>query len=204
MGNTRGSVSLYRRKIDDQGNYLPFPGYTIVAHAAHPLSKVFTDLVDYLSRSELRHYYSFLPARSYHVTINPLENVHDEHRTLLQEEQRRLKGENTSLICTVDRLICSKVISLEVHFDERNEHFDATINRVRSHALQQANILHGYKLAWHLTLAHQYKTIEDADVEKRIETIIEEIPPSSHFPFDIPLDSIRICRYEDMTEFRPI
>jgi hypothetical protein len=204
MGNTKKSMSLYRRKIDDQGNYLPFPGYTIVTHAVHPLPKVFTNLVDYLSQSELRHYYSFLPARSYHVTINPLENVHDEHQTLLQEEQRRLKDDNTSLICTVDQLICAKAIHLEVHFDERNAHFEATINRVRSHELQQANILHGYKRAWHLTLAYQYKNIESTDAENRIKTIIEQIPSSSHFPFDIQLDSIRICRYEDMTEFRPI
>ena len=92
MGNTNTAMTLYRRKIDIQGNYLPFPGYTIVAHAKHPLPKQLTDLLNSLTSSELKNYYSFLPNTSYHVTINPLEGVQNEHQSLLVEAQRKLKG----------------------------------------------------------------------------------------------------------------
>ena len=205
MGNTNTNIPLYRRKIDAQGNYLPFPGYTIVSHAIHPLPKPLTDLVNYLSSSELRNYYSFLPATSYHVTINPLENVQDEHKTLLQNEQRKLKEQDTSTICTTKKLICSKVILIEVEFkDDDNQTSENIIKNVRSNELQEAKILHNYALSWHLTLAYQFKDIETNEIKTRLNEIIKNLPQSSSFPFDIPLDHIRICYYNDMTKFTPI
>jgi hypothetical protein len=205
MGNRNTNIPLYRRKIDTQGNYLPFPGYTIVSHAIHPLPKLLTDLVNYLSSSELRNYYSFLPATSYHVTINPLENVQNEHKTLLQNEQRKLNEQDTSTICTTKKLICSKVILIEVEFkDDNNQTFENIIKNVRSNELQEAKILHNYALSWHLTLAYQYKDIETNEIKTRLNEIIKNLPQSSNFPFDIPLDHIRICHYNDMTKFTPI
>jgi hypothetical protein len=205
MGNTNTNIPLYRRKIDTQGNYMPFPGYTIVSHAIHPLPKSLTDLVDYLSSSELRNYYSFLPAASYHVTINPLENVHDGHKTLLHDEQRKLKDQDTSSICTANKLICTKVILIEVQFkDDDNRTFENMIKNVRSNELQQANILHNYVLPWHLTLAYQYKDIETTEIQIRLDQIMKNLPQLSNLPFDIPLDHIRICHYNDMRKFTPI
>ena len=205
MGNTNTSIPLYRRKIDIQGNYLPFPGYTIVSHAIHPLPKPLTDLVNYLSSSELQKYYSFLPPTSYHVTINPLENVLNEHKSLLEEEQRKLNEQDTTIICTAEKLIRSKGISIEVQFkDDENQTFQNIIKNVRSNELQQANILHNYALSWHLTLAYQYKDIENNEIKTRLDQIIENIPQSSKLPFDIPLDHIRICHFNDMTKFTPI
>ena len=81
---------MNNKKVDSAGNYLPCPGYTIVAHALHPLPTPLTELVTYLSSSELGDYYSFLPSTSYHVTINPLKNVLKEHHSLLQLEQHKL------------------------------------------------------------------------------------------------------------------
>lgn len=205
MGNTNTGIQLYRRKIDIHGNYVHFPGYTIVSHALHPLPKPLIDLVNYLSSSELRYYYSFLPITSYHVTINPIENVHDQHKNLLQDEQNKLKEYDTRITCTANKLIVRKVILLEVQFkDDENQTFENHIKNVRSPILQQANILHNYTLPWHLTLAYQYKDIENNDIENKIQEILENIPSSSHLPFDIPLDHIRICHYNDMTKFTPI
>jgi hypothetical protein len=204
-GNTNTTTKLHRRKIDIQGNYLPFPGYTIVSHALHPLPKSLTDLVNYLSSSELQKYYSFLPATSYHVTINPLENVLDEHLSVLKEEQRKLKEQNTTIICTAEKLIRSRVILIEVQFkDDENQTFANIIKNVRSHELQQTKILHNYVLPWHLTLAYQYKDIENEEITTKLDQIIGNIPQSSTFPFNIPLDHIRICHYNDMREFTPI
>lgn len=205
MGNTNTTQTLYRRKIDNQGNYLPFPGYTIVAHALHPLPKPFVDLVQYLTSSELKDYYSFLPIHSYHVTINPLENVLSTHQSLLQEEQRRLSEQDTRSLSTVKTLIRSKVLTLEVQFPhDQNPQFEALIQFIRSPALQQANILHKYALHWHLTLAYQYKPIENAQIEERLNQIMANVPLSSNTSFSIPLDHIRICHYNDMTKFTPI
>ena len=205
MGNTNTTKTLYRRKIDDQGSYLPFPGYTIVAHALHPLPKPLVDLVQYLTSSELKSYYSFLPSNSYHVTINPLENVSSAHESLLQAEQRRLSEQDTRSLCTVETLIRSRVIIIEVQFPhDQNPNFENLIQFVRSPALQQANILHKYALRWHLTLAYQYKPIENAEIEERLNQIMANVPQPSSTSFPIPLDHIRICHYDDMTKFTPI
>jgi hypothetical protein len=206
MGNTDASIPLYRRKIDNEGNYLPFSGYTIVSHIMHPPPKPFTDLVNYLSSSELQKYYSFPPATSYHVTINPLENIHDEHKSLLHDQQRKLIERNSSTICTAEKLIRSRVIRIDVQFkkDDNNQNFENIIQNVRSIELQQANILKKDTMPWHLTLAYQYKDIEGDETKTRLDQIIETIPQSSSFPFDIPLDHIRICHFDDMTQFTPI
>jgi len=205
MGNTNTTPSLYRRKFDEQGNYLPFSGYTIVANARHPLPTCLTDLVNTLSSSELKQYYSFLPTISYHVTINPLEGVQNHHLSLLKDEQRKLSEQDTSSICTADKLIRSKALLIEVKFNEtQNENFTTKIQNIRSSQLQQANILHKYTLSWHLTLAYQYKPIENDEITLKLDKLISNLSQSSIFPFDIPLDHIRICHYDDMTRFTPI
>ncbi|CAF0995546.1 unnamed protein product [Adineta ricciae] len=107
---------MNKKKVDPAGNYLPYPGYTIIAHALHPLPAPLIELVAYLSSSELGHYYSFLPSTSYHVTINPLRNVLKEHQSLLQLEQHELQKRNTSSTCITDKLCCSKVLLIEVQF----------------------------------------------------------------------------------------
>jgi hypothetical protein len=204
MGNTNSTIPLYRRKIDIHGNYAPFPGYTIVSHALHPLPKALADLYNFLSSSELRNYYSFLPITSYHVTINPVENVRDEHIPLLKEEQRKLKERDTTSVCTVEKLIRSKGISIEVQFKEdQNPNFENHLNNVRSPELRQVNVLHPYAQSWHLTLAYQYKDIENDEVKNRLDQIIQNIT-STLPPFTIPLDHMRICHYNDMTKFTPI
>jgi hypothetical protein len=206
MGNTDTTIPLYRRKIDTEGNYLPFSGYTMISHIMHPPPKPLTDLVNYLSSSELQKYYSFPPATSYHVTINPLENIHDEHKSLLHDQQRKLREQDSSTICTAEKLIRSKTLELQVQFNNNddNQNFENIIQNVRSIELQQANILHKYIRSWHLTLAHQYKDIDGDETKTRLDQIIETIPQSSSFPFDIPLDHIRICHFDDMTQFTPI
>ena len=197
-------TSLYSKKIDREGNYVHFSGYTIVAHAIHPLPQPLIDMVTYLSNSELRQYYSFLPRESYHVTINPLQNVSDEDRTLLHNAQNKLIKEKTSLVCTVERLRCTGVILIEVSFDEKNDEFINALRRVRSDELKRADILPTYKHSWHLTLAYQYKDIETQEIQNRLHSFVTQFPVSARARFAIALDHIRICHYNDMTRFTPI
>jgi hypothetical protein len=98
-----------------------------------------------------------------------------------------------------------KIIAIAVQFKEdENPNLENLLKNVRSPELQQANILHPYARNWHLTLAHQYKDIENDEIKTRLDQIMENIPPSSTFPFAIPLDHIQICHYNDMTKFTPI
>ena len=204
MGNTNTNTPLYRRKIDDQGRYLPFAGYTMVSNALHPLPKALLDAVDFLSSSELRNYYSFLPAKSYHVTINPLENVHDEHISLLHDEQRKLKERDTSMVGTAEKLARSKSIHIEIQLKSTHISVDSLVSAARSTELRDANVLHPHPMPWHLTLAYQYRDIEDDETKTRLDGIVNSVSVSSQFPFDLPLDHIHICRYEDLTQFLPI
>ncbi|CAF1433282.1 unnamed protein product [Adineta ricciae] len=172
---------MNNKKVDPAGNYLPCPGYTIVAHALHPLPAPLIELVTYLSSSEL------------------------EHQSLLQLEQHKLQKQDTSSTCITEKLRCSKVLLIEVQFpDDDNHTFETILKNLRSDQLQQANILPKYTLSWHLTLAYQYKEIESDAVKFRLNHIISCIPRSAAMPFPIPLDQIRICHYNDMTKFTPI
>ncbi|CAF1356259.1 unnamed protein product [Rotaria sp. Silwood1] len=197
-------VPLYQPKINIEGVYTPYPGYTIVSHALHPLPKSLTALVDYLSSSELEKYYSFLPRTSYHVTINPLENVHDEHQELLREEQRKLIKYDTSSVCTAESISYRNNILLNVQFKDDNHQFEDIIKRVRSDKLIYANILPKYTMSWHLALAYKYKDIKNDETQTRLDEVIRNIPEIAKFPFDIPLDQIEICHFDDMTKFTPI
>ncbi|CAF3917813.1 unnamed protein product [Rotaria magnacalcarata] len=70
---------------------------------------------------------------SHHVTINPLEGVHDEHKELLEEEQGRLKQQDTSLLGTAQNILCSTIILIEVQLkDSNNPNLEQIIEYVRS------------------------------------------------------------------------
>ena len=88
--------------------------------------------------------------------------------------------------------------------DDENRTFENIIKNLRSPQLQQALILRNYTLSWHLTLAYQYKEIESDEIRIKLDQLIGNLCQSVAVPFDIPLDHIRICHYNDMTKFTPI
>ncbi|MCW8418659.1 DUF1868 domain-containing protein [Fluoribacter dumoffii] len=62
------------RKVDQYGEYAPFPGVTVVS-ACYPEQKEFCEAIYKVlqSNSFITHYYSPLPADSYHMTTMSLE-----------------------------------------------------------------------------------------------------------------------------------
>ncbi|CAF1292923.1 unnamed protein product [Didymodactylos carnosus] len=116
-------IPLYNKKLYVDGQFAPFSGYTIVSHAVHPLPKELLQLHEYLTNSELKNYYSFLPVQSFHVTINPLSNVRREHEPLILEQQRRLKvqGDKTRTECRGVAVKCENVLLIEIEFDKEFE-----------------------------------------------------------------------------------
>lgn len=56
-------------KIDDQGNYLEFPGVTIIADVGQTNHNLWHEIYHFLKNTPvLCDYFSPLPAQSYHVT----------------------------------------------------------------------------------------------------------------------------------------
>lgn len=128
-------ASPNRRKVDENGTYLPCRGYTIVAHIIHPLPDQLDQITERLMNSQLKEYFAFLPKTSYHVTINPLNDVRKHHLPDLIEEQKHLQENDTSLTCTALKLRQTGVLSIKVEFNVEAEDFQRKINLARSNKL---------------------------------------------------------------------
>lgn len=93
-------------KVDENGNYIEFRGLTMVSNIAEADRKVWSDLYEFLVKSEVTNKcsYSPLPCDSYHMTT-----------TMLEDEP------NTRLICTWEEHINNRLpflqeLSSALHF----------------------------------------------------------------------------------------
>ena len=93
-----------------------------------------------MSSTEIQNYNSFLPFSSCHVTINPLKNVHEQHKHIWQIVQHKLEEKDTSIVCVAENLKTGpNVIVIEVEFkinDHNKKVFDNIIEDIRSSELQ--------------------------------------------------------------------
>ncbi|CAF0803323.1 unnamed protein product [Didymodactylos carnosus] len=189
-------VPLFNRKIDINGNYVPFHGYTIMSHVEHPLPEQLVKLHEYLVRSKFSDYFSFLPKFSYHVTLNPLINVEMKRdEAILKEAQMNIDKLETGTKCMVKQLTRKDKLQLEIELIE--PFLNTILKPLQAQWTKLDTILMKYEEKWHLTLAYQYRNITD-----EAQVILDEIIKNwTQFPFEISLDPITICEHQDMTDY---
>lgn len=204
------------QKIDSEGNYLPFPGMTVVADVYQTNKELFDDLYRRLRSSELiTKYNSLLPAESYHITtfavITPKHSkllVSDDDRQWqhwIQQNLPKLQSIHQSIESTLTpfnfRIAACKDrrLTLVVQVDPIAE----------SNQKELAKSV-GYKKEvpryFHISLAYQHRPFEDPTIADRIAEEFNEILRTilpNHVLVDLPAMQPHLCYYHSMCEFVP-
>jgi len=196
-------------KIDDQGNYLKFPGYTVVSKIQLDSPNPWQALFDSLSENEkIKGKFALLPLRSWHMTAINLFTQNDVTTQGNDWDDTVRKNEPffIALAASLEEaafepkinyrdLILEGVIQLEFLLDEE------TTQKIREVAKRHA--CEGLiSTPPHITLAYQYRHLtptESSTLETELRLIFQ-----THFGnTEMTLEPPKLCYFEDMTDFRP-
>lgn len=196
------------RKIDENGNFQPFAGITVVSSMFGSNQLLCAALYRYLSESKiLAQYYSLLPYDSYHMTAfsvcNQLWDGGGDWEGYIQKKlldfQRldsALKNRPFFSNITVTHLTISGAIQLVVELPKEQENVIHTI-------ANRFGLSHQVPSEFHITLGYQYrqhgKDVADvimAEIMGGIGQVINNHPLN-------PIASPQLCYFADMTAFIP-
>lgn len=198
----------YGNKIDDNGNYIRFPGVTVVCAIQEENIK-FWQQIHHCITTLGKQYFAPLPFDSYHMTTYDLftvlrdggadwqQTIKDKiefykalHDTL---EQKKF---TTPLSCEMVKIQICSVIQLEIALPQDQ------VQLVKEIA-EQFGLQNRVPYSFHITLAYQYKSMgEEADLikselEKRLQQLIDAMPQG------VRLSYPKLCYFNDMTQFNP-
>lgn len=198
------------KKISASGHYLRFPGITVVAGIRQVDEKIWQQVFQLLTRSDLiKKHYSPLPLTSYHVTTlnlcvesdfepgewlpylrnacihvyQPMFNYLEEHRfnPQIQFEHIHTRG------------------ALQLVFSMPHEQQDIILSTAKHYGL-----IHNVPPAFHMTLAYQYREIASDDLSQ-LENYLHQGLHQIFKQADskLILNPPRLSYFLDMTAFHP-
>jgi hypothetical protein len=203
-------------KIDSEGNYLPFPGFTVVADVYQTNRDLFDELHRRLRKSELiTRYNSLLPAESYHITTFAV--ITPKHsKMLVGEDDRQWQywiEQNMTKLHSMHKSIESTLTPFNFRItgcQDKRLTLMVQVDPLAETAQKDLAKVVGYKKDvpryFHISLAYQYRPFEDPSIVGRIaqelNEILQEILPN--YPLvDLPAMQPHLCYYHDMCEFVP-
>ncbi|KTD63845.1 hypothetical protein Lsan_1278 [Legionella santicrucis] len=195
-------------KIDSTGNYIEFPGVTIIApiiKAAQEnnfLHKIHQSLA---SSTLLTQYYTPLPDESYHMTTCNLytKNEHNldwfkfitDKLEFFQNLFTQLKAHEFTPEVSIEAVQVGRALQLRLSLPESQK---AMIRELA----QTMGIEEGIPSFFHITLAYCYKNISDKKLHQEITAAIEEII-APYINQKIKLHVPTLCYFESMQAFIP-
>lgn len=190
---------LIHKKIDAQGNYLEFPGITVIADVDNKDKKFWLNIYEFLNGSnKLRRYYAPLPSSSYHMTTNNLYTQSDDANNwpiLLNDE--RFQRLHTKLMAT-PFTPTAKVVAIKVSYALQ---LNVAIPQFQYDLIKaiadEFGIENKIPKTLHVTLAYAYKAASDAQI---IATEIEQLA-SLCLEKELRLRPPRLCFFYDMQQF---
>lgn len=198
---------LYNHKITFTGKYTICPGVTLISFGQD--IEIYKKVREYLESTELRHYYSFLPELSYHITIHNIATRHYFGETydkifskighgMIDWNTNRWKDmpENYSMIGTANEIYFRETMGVHYKFEGESA-FLAQNTRDLCHSKFQ--IARDNSL-YHLTLGYKYSLEMPPRelVEEAGRKVIEIL--GQHIKIGLPV----FCQFESMTEFEPL
>jgi hypothetical protein len=203
------------KKIDNTGNYCPFPGVTVVADIAKNEHYSFwEDLYNELKvNSLITKYYSLLPIDSYHMTTIGLYT-----RRAVTENWIDFIDKNLSVFAALSNDIEGsyhfqpKVLSVQAGKAGSVIYMELTLDSEQQSANQDLAKKHNlleHLLPYHLTFGYQYKGFEDISLQKTIQEELDCIVNDVKEKYEISkenfliLESPHLCCFHDMTKFIP-
>ncbi len=190
---------LIHKKIDVHGNYLKFPGISVIACVGETDKDFWLSVYEFLNGTKnIRNYYSPLPCSSYHMTTNHLytqSDYPDNWPTLLNDE--RFQHLHSKLMATAFSLTAT-VVSVKVSYAlQLNLVIPPSQYALIKAIAEEFSIQNKIPQTFHVTLAYAYKELEDARI---IAPEIEQLR-SLCLNKEISLLSPMLCFFHDMRQF---
>lgn len=195
-------------KIDSTGNYIEFPGVTIIAPIIKTaqennfLHKIHQSLT---SSTLLTQYYTPLPYESYHMTTCNLytKNEHNldwfkfitDKLEFFQNLFTQLKTHELIPEASIEAVQVGRALQLRLSLPENQK------TMIRQFA-QTLGIEDGLPSFFHITLAYCYKNISDKKLHQEIVATVEEII-APYINQNIKLNAPTLCHFESMLAFIP-
>lgn len=196
------TVMLYNVKINVRGDYLPYPGLTVLSMASNDSKMI--QLHQALTSSELAMYYSFLPTASYHVTVCNLftKDLIPDYQThilrllpTLRSLDLRL-GQIRNLDCQITSPYLNSTIGLLIAFPK-----SATILAQMREEIQTQLGVDDRGLVFHLTLAYRYRDIKPHQyigLTRTLKYLAGEILDIDHY---LQLETPGVYQFNSMESF---
>ncbi|CAM3022608.1 Uncharacterized protein conserved in bacteria [Legionella steigerwaltii] len=197
-------------KVDEHGEYAPFPGVTVVS-ACYPEQKEFCDAIYKALKNNplIMHYFSPLPANSYHMTTMSLETEQQVGSTWDQFITNNLPHYKKIKQNLQKKPIYPAIEKLEIY---TGWCISLNIFLPKEHAAQieemaeALNIEETIPRIFHITLAYPRpnKTVSQEIKEQLHTEIIRELNgviEKTIFPLKIA--EAKLCYFHDMTAFHP-
>ncbi len=196
------------KKIDQNGNYLPFIGTTIISFVK--CQKLFKDIHEYISCHHhlFFKYYSLLPVESYHMTVKNHTVCSGSEKQWYENfvadfakyEQIKAKCNDYPGEITVNAVGChfGGTFALKVDVCENN------VENLRKEIVKLGSKRED-NFKFHITFAYNYRPFKNDDIE-----LCEECKKISKYVLDlllkekIVLKKPQLCYFKDMTDFKPL
>jgi hypothetical protein len=220
----------YNSKINKDGTYRAFYGWTIISRATND----FKFIENYISKNRtLSHYFSALPSSSYHMTIyniwcngrTLLKHQHSVLAATVKPEEYAILNQDASKIGTFfNPNNCIDGLLYKLYFEARDRwksitlkvkkvHYNGNTLRLSVKSTKELKKMNAYREVisrtceqedgmgrYHLTLAYKYRDIEDTAGIEYEVGILNMLLEGQ----TLRLGSPQVCSFTDMTTFRPI
>lgn len=193
-------------KIDDEGNFCPFPGVTVICFTEPSDDNFWREIYNHLMNSPtICKYFAPLPYDSYHMTTISLEtskevgeenwnNFINEKLEHYKEIQKALAHESPMEV-QFDLLSEAGGLTLQVKLSEKQT--DKIFEFAKKH-----NHFEDIPMYFHITLAYQFNSMPTEDYKKiliELKPLENRLKQQKTFKLQRP----QLCYFHNMTEFTP-
>lgn len=203
------------RKVNDDGDYCPFPGITVISKVN---DKTMSSLLyqGLMNCPVARKYYAILPARSYHMTTYYLSNQ-AEFSDSVEDDALWRAYVNRELPCL--QAVSQAMLELPTSIDVSIHEILVTPRVIQLAVNLPADILQQIKALsnhpnrfnrplycpdrFHITLAYLYKALPKNEYHPIIKEIHQELKSLQVLRLNsiITLAAPALCYFNDMTDF---
>lgn len=211
------------RKINEQGEYLPFEGYTVISFLKDRESEFWTKFCADVSKYPIfSKYYTMLPASSLHMTVKNFMSVaNKDYEKLVQifakTDSKIYDGAwggaslfaKMSDVCNVMNV--EPVCKIANMYTERSLGLDLDVlNKETIEKLRSLLVIMGMKpepdFKFHMTFAYKFKKVEEKDhveLQKEFKKIYDVLSKKFQPSLLIEFEKAQLCYFPDMTSYEP-
>ncbi len=199
----------FANKIDSSGQYLPYPGITVVAKIRDNSKKMLETLFRSLAQNELlTQHFALLPPESYHMTtLNLFTEEWDG-----QGKWKSFVSTSLPWIRRLNLKIQANAIESQATLEESsvtgvimlNLKMGSQQKEVLYRPAREFGLMNQVPRTFHITLGYLFKKISSKTLEQ-IKTVVNRavVQTMVFYGDTIQFDSPKLSSFRDMTDFQP-